>query len=222
LKKGLLRLKGLFTGRDKGTVAVTFILSLPILMLIVSIMVQYALLATGRVAFERSLAAAARSAMVALPTDPDVDNTNGKSYVERAAYLSLAPLSPPADTVSSDAATVAQALAGAGVSVPSDFGRRYTFAQTGTTVTIENLKEDVAGSMEGINYAKVAGGRVRITIIYPFRLNVPFANLIAGDQTSIAGVSGKYFWFKGQVDVQLSDGRIVGTDNNGGPLGGMP
>ena len=40
MRNVLLWLKRLVTGRDKGTVAVTFILSLPILMLIVSIMGQ--------------------------------------------------------------------------------------------------------------------------------------------------------------------------------------
>jgi len=222
MKKAWLRLVEWLKGRDKGTVAVTFILSLPVLMLIIAVMVQYALLATGRLAFERALAAAARSAMVALPTDPVVDNTNGTAFVQRAIFLNLAPISPPADNVSGEASTVAQALAGVGVNVPSDFGRRYTFAQNGTTITIDNLSGNEAGSMEGINYAKAAGGRVRITVTYPFRLNVPFINVLGGDQTSIAGASGRYFWFKGHVDVQLSDGRMVPTDRNGEPIGGMP
>lgn len=219
MKRHLQRLKALLSGRDRGTVAVTFILSFPVLLLIVAVLVQYALLVNGRIVFQQALTAAARSAMTSLPADPDADDVNGRGNVERATLLALAPLSPPADTVSGEAAAVAQALGGVGVAVPADFARRYTFAQNGTVVRVETLDRNDNTGPAPATFSRVAGGRARITVFYPFRLNVPMANVLVGDKTSIAGAAGRYFTFTGHVDVQLSHGRLVPTNAEGEPTG---
>ena len=55
---------------DRGTVAVTFLLSLPILLFIIAIFVQYALIVNAQLVIDRAVQAAARTAMTALPTNP--------------------------------------------------------------------------------------------------------------------------------------------------------
>ena len=48
MRKRLAQILDLFRRRDKGTVAISFMLSLPILMLLVGILTQFALLANAR------------------------------------------------------------------------------------------------------------------------------------------------------------------------------
>jgi hypothetical protein len=207
----------LFRGRDRGTGAVTFILAFPILLLVVAVIVQYALLANGRLAFERALTAGARSAMTSLPSDPDVDEVAAVTNVERATLLALAPLSPPGESASAEGVMLSQALAGVGARVPMDFARRFTFARTATVIGIEWLDDGGNARTAPTNFSRGAGGRVRITVAFPFRLNVPVANAMIGRSATVAGVSGRYFTFTSHVDVQLSDGRLVPADQDGEP-----
>ena len=69
----------LLKGRDKGTVAITFLLSLPILLTVIGVLVQYALLANAQLTLNHAVQSAARSAMTALPTDPNLGERASKA-----------------------------------------------------------------------------------------------------------------------------------------------
>jgi Flp pilus assembly protein TadG len=226
VKNALHRLANLFRGRDRGTVAITFLLSLPVLLLVVAILVQFALLVNGRLAFERALAAAGRSAVTSLPADPALDGVDPQANVRRAAYLALAPLSPPGQSASSEAQTVADALKSMGVNVTSDYARRFTFAQQGPIITFSRPPSNpgAAGMPVPDSFHDRAAGRVRITVEFPFRLNVPVASALIGKNDSIAGTSGLFFKFTSYIDVNLSDGRAVPASATGQPsvVGSVP
>src|SRR5437763_1937362 len=96
VRKILQRYLELLRGRDKGTVAVTFLLSLPLLLILIGIFAQYALLVNGRLTVDRAVSSAGRSAMTALPTYEPVDDIDGEATVNKAARLALVPISPVA------------------------------------------------------------------------------------------------------------------------------
>jgi hypothetical protein len=218
----LTRLQDLFRGRDRGTVAVTFLLALPVLMLVVSIIVQYALLVNARLAFLRALDAAARSAVTTLSADAAAERIDPQANVRRAACIVLASLSPSSPRPNSDGQLVADALAATGVKIPDDFAGRYTFADEGITFTVEQLLAGGNTVPVPIDFHTRPAARVRITVSYPCRLNVPFANILIGKDDTIAGVKGRYFTFTAHVDAQLSPGRAAPTDANGQPSGSVP
>jgi Flp pilus assembly protein TadG len=194
--------------RDRGTVAITFLLSLPVLLTMIAILVQYALLVNARLTVDRALAQAARSAMTSLPTDPAIDPTDGPANVRRAALLVLESLSPDARTATPEAQTVAGSLAGVGAAVPASFVGRYTYADAATNVQIEPVT--------GGDYARQAAPRARITIRYEFRLTAPVANMILGHNGPVGGIGGRFHTITRSVDVQLSPGREAGGPGVGG------
>ena len=200
---------------DKGTVAVTFLLSLPILMTVIGILVQYALLANARITLDRAAAAAARSAMTSLPTDPAIDWLplgTGDANVKRSALMILESLSPVSENITSEATTVAEALTQVGVAVPATYAARYAFAQSATNVELAPLNEN------GAPYARSRSPRVRITISYDFKLTVPFVSSLIGREATVAGVTGRYFTLTSTLDnVQLSPGRETPTNAAGEP-----
>jgi hypothetical protein len=214
--------KRLLTGRDRGTVAVTFLLSFPLLLLIYGIIVQFALLANAKIAVNHATAAAGRAAMTSLPTDPLIEPIDGPGNVSKAACLALEPLSPVSPNPGSDALAIAQAFKDVGINVPGSFAGQYEFTSAATTVQI--LPIDVKGNVipTDVNYAQAARPRARITVTYRYHLNVPAINMFSsimgiGVHDSVAGVDGYYFPISTTLDVQLSDGREVPTNANGEP-----
>lgn len=211
MKPLLRRIIRLFQGRDRGTVAITFLLSLPILMTILGVIVQYALLINAKLTINRALAAAARSAMTSLPTDPAIDQVNGMQNVTRTALIGLAPLSPVATSSSVEATEVTQALQTLGIAEPDSFAGRYTYAATAANISITPQNVNNA-------YVTTAAPYINISITYQFKLTMPFANLLIGRSDTIAGVTGHYFTLTSTLtNVQLSDGREVPTNANGDP-----
>ncbi len=204
----------LLHGRDKGTVAITFLLSLPILLAILGILVQYALLVNARLTVDRAAQAAARSAMTALPTDPIIGEAGGNGYVERAALMILEALSPASPQVSLDGQAVADALAQVGANPPATYAARYAYAQGATRVTITRID----GS--GETYPRTAAPRVRITVQYDFQLTAPFINAAVGRSDTVAGVTGRFLTLTSTLDVQLSHGRQAVTFGSGRPVDG--
>ncbi len=206
----------LLKGRDKGTVAITFLLSLPILLTIIGVLVQYALLANARLTLNRAVQSAARSAMTALPTDPVLGEAGGPTLVQRSALMTLESLSPAAADVSDEGLAVADALAQAGANPPASYAARYTYAQGATQVTIQPI--DGNGNPTGvINYATTAAPRVRITVQYDFRLTVPVLKDVVGRTDTVAGVAGRFMTLTAFLDAQLSHGREAPTDGMGDP-----
>jgi hypothetical protein len=205
-------------------VAVTFLLSLPILLTIVAIFVQYALIVNAQLVVDRAAQAAARTAMTALPLNPDVDGIEGDVMVKRSAFVALAPVSPMAASESADGGAAADALARLGVlegKGGGSFGRRYAYAESGATVTWERVDDQgtvVEGTAwEPADYARAAGQRVRVTVRYPFLLTVPAVNKLIGHDAEAGGVKGRVLYLSGTAEVTLSHGREVRADGGGWP-----
>ena len=201
----------LLKGRDRGTVAITFLLSLPILMTVIGVLVQYTLLANAKLTVDRAVQAAARSAMTALPTDPVIDTRGGPALVQRAALMTLEALSPVSPEVSADGMTVADALAQVGANPPASYAARYSYAQQATQLAILPIDGT------GMNYAASAAPRVRITVQYDFQLTVPLLKDVIGRTATVAGITGRFLTLTSSLDVQLSHGREAPTDGVGDP-----
>jgi Flp pilus assembly protein TadG len=198
-------------GRDKGTVAVTFLLSLPILLTVIGVLVQYALLANAQLTLNRAVQAAARSAMTALPTDPGLGERGGPDFVRRSALMTLESLSPAAADVSNEGLAVADALEQVGENPPASYAARYNFAQQATQMDIAPL----GGS--GTDYPRMAAPRVRLTVQYDFLLTVPVLRDVVGRTDTVAGITGRFMRLTSSLDVQLSHGRQAPTNGAGVP-----
>ena len=205
-RKTLALIRSAFRGRDRGTVAMQFILTLPILLTIIGVLVQYALLVNAKLTMDRALAAAARSAMTTLPTNQTIGEAGGPDYVRRAALMVLESLSPRANMdVSSEGQAIANALSSMGLVPPGEsFAARYTYADAATGI-----------EMPAGNFAQSPGARISLTIHYDFRLTVPGVNAMIGRSATVAGVEGRFRRLTSTVEVQLSPGRDAGT--GGGP-----
>lgn len=216
MKRLFRRYVQLLKGRDKGTVAITFLLSLPILLVIFGVLVQISLINNARLTLHRALTSAARSAMTSLPVDPAIGDRGGPAFPTRSALMILESLSPVSPFDSSDGQTVADALTQCGATPPSNYASRFAFAEQATTVTYQPL--DINGNVVGtMNYPVTAAPRVRITITYYFLLTVPGVNAGIGRSDTVAGVDGRYLTLTSSLDVQLSHGREAPTNSEGSP-----
>jgi hypothetical protein len=205
-------------------VAATLVSSLPILLTIVARFVQYALIVNAQLVVDRAAQAAARTAMTALPLNPDVDGIEGDVMVKRSAYVALAPLSPVAASESADGGAVADALSRLGVlqgKGGGSFGRRYAYAESGATVTWERVNDDgtavVGTEWAPADYARAPGQRVRVTVRYPFLLTVPAVNKLIGHEGETGGVKGRVLYLSATAEVTLSHGREVQAGGGGWP-----
>ncbi|HVT80849.1 MAG TPA: TadE/TadG family type IV pilus assembly protein, partial [Phycisphaerae bacterium] len=181
----------------------TFALSLPILLLLIGVIVQWALVANARLAINRAANAAARTAMTVLPTDPQLE-PGGPPMVRRSALIVLAGLSPVSqEGATSDAQEVAQALENCGLTLPDRYDLRYTHADQATTLDIEPEGTQWGGWTE---LTHLHAPEAVITLTYKFRLTVPGAMFI-GQHETVAGVEGYYLTMTAVRHVQLSDGR---------------
>ncbi len=194
-------------GRDRGTVTLTFALSLPILLLLIGVLVQFALLANARMTLDRAVQAGARSAMTSLPTDQGIGDAGGAAFVERSIRMTLESLSPAStDSPSSEAQSVADALQQIGATLPDRYIQRYTYGQEATVIQITPI--DVNGAPVNVtDFSKVAAPRVRLTVQYDFQLTVPIVGSTVGRLDTVGGISGRFITLTSTLDVQLSPGR---------------
>jgi hypothetical protein len=245
MKKTVQKYLQLLRGRDRGTVAVTFFLSLPIFLFIISLMAQYALIINARIVLGHATAAAARSAMVALPTDPLVDTVydpnsgssdgslDGVAFVNRAARMELESISPKAlGGNSTEATSVAQALQASGLPIPDSFADHYTFAENATTIEWQRLDDSdqhiPETQWQPADFAKAPGQRIQLTIHYYFYLNAPGVKVwgpLIGElnppalQSAFNDGRDRYFLpMTSTYIVQLSHGRETMADSNGVPF----
>jgi len=219
----LRRLGRLFAGRDRGTVAISFLLCLPILIMVVGVIVQYAMLVQTRLVIVRALSSAARSAVTALPSDQVIGDRGGPDVVRRAAFMMLQSISPPAtDSSSAEALNIADALQQTGLTPPTSFAARYTFAQQAAVVTVVPIDNNgMEISDPNFNYKLYRSSGARITIVYQAPLVVPGINKLYGTYTTIAGVTGYFSPMTVTQDVQLSPGReAAGGFSGNGSVGG--
>jgi Flp pilus assembly protein TadG len=192
---------------NRGTIAVSFAMALPILALVMAIVVQYALVVNAKLSIQRAAEVAARTAMTALPTDQAVDDVDGAALVNQSAWMALVPLSPASrDGPSAEATAALQALQAAGIAVRDSYANRYTYAQQATTVTWPDQP-----------YAKMRGGEMALKVQYRFYMTVPFANKLIGQTDTIAGVPGHFTTISATVKVQLAHGRQAAADGSGWP-----
>jgi len=168
---------------------------------------------------ERAVMAAGRSAVTSLPTDPDVDYVQGDDNVRRAAWMALEPLSPQATDIASDAQDVVTAMQNLGVSVPSTYAARYSYAQAATTiewVRVDNNDVPLSEpTWQPLDFAENVGQRIKLTVHYKFYLNVPALRSLPGfgQDDTVAGISGKFLTLNASYIVQLTHGREAGVNN---------
>jgi hypothetical protein len=200
----------------RGYVAVTFMLSLPILLLLIGVIVQYALLIQAQLTVERAVQAGARSAMTALPVDATIGDAGGPNYVARSMLMTLESLSPAGADVSADAQTVADALRALGINLPDRYEQRYTYAEMATQYTIQPLDQNGI-PMQMADFSKAAAPRVRLTVQYDYKVSVPLWGVLLGRADTVDGVSGRFRTLTATLDVQLSHGREAATNSVGVP-----
>jgi TadE-like protein len=202
LRKKYLRL---LHDRDKGTVAITFLLSLPIFLLIISFITQFALLINAQVALDDAAAVAARSAITALPTDPAVDTVgpetdadgnvsdpislDGAAFVKSSACIQLSAISPtingsPTDDAETITDAFRQAMPDAAAAFNENFAKRYTYADAATTIHWQPIddQDNPIGTIDPPPsvLCQYRGQRVQFTITYSFALNAPGAMHLLG------------------------------------------
>ncbi len=234
--KLLRRYVELLKGRDKGTVAVTFLLSLPLLLVTLCVITQYALIINARIVLNRAVSAAARSAMVCLPTDPQIDTQydnqtelQGDQMVNQSAMMILESISPKAQgAISDEGRQITDSLQKSGIQVPTTFADHYTFAQAATTLEwtqVDTSGQPIPGTQwPPEQFAHWRGQTIQLTVHYRFYLNVPGSKLwgaALSGQTgvdTIAGVTGYFIPLTATYTVQLSHGREAQSTPEGVPI----
>lgn len=189
---------------DRGSAAVPFILALPIFLLIVAILVQYAIIVNAKLLIDHAAQSAARSAVTSLP-EGQPDN------VRAAAYLSLATVSPPAtipDWPQADA--VYQALQTSGIPVTATFPARYNYAMHATTV-------DWNPPSTQVDYTTSHGRQIDVTVTYRLCLTVPGAMTIIGSADTVAGIKGWFLDIASTSRVETSHSRQSASGGGGWP-----
>jgi hypothetical protein len=210
------RIREFLRGRDKGYVALSFAAALPILLLVIGIIVQYALLVHAQLTVERAVQAGARSAMTALPVDPAIGDAGGPEYVARSIMMTLESLSPAGTEVSTNSETVAAALTALGMTLPDRYTQRFTYAENATQISIQPIDGNGV-PIQVTDFSKVAAPRVRLTVQYDYQVKVPLLAVALGRVDVIDGVSGRFRTLTATLDVQLSHGREAPTDGVGVP-----
>jgi len=187
---------------DRGSAAVPFIFSLPIFLLILAILVQYALIVNAKLLISHAANTAARAAVTSL-AEGHPEN------VSSAAYLSLAPVSPLATTaVHPQADLVYRAMENSGIAVAESFPARYTYAMEAARVDWSPHQDDFTTS---------TGQPLEVTVSYRFHLTVPAAMRLIGLADTVAGVHGRFLNISSTSRVQTSHGRQVAADDEGWP-----
>lgn len=188
---------------DQGTVAVSFILALPIFLIILAILVQYALLINAKIMLDQTAISAGRTAATCLPTDVQLDNVIAEDNINRTAYIQLVPLSPVArGGTNAESQVVAQAFTNAGVQLPAKFAERYTYAAEATAVSYPQR-----------NYAASNGQDLELQVSYKFYLTVPGAQRLIGNADTVGGISGRFITLFSTTQVQTAHGRQAATAN---------
>lgn len=197
----LHRAPAIYAGADAGAAAVSFILAFPIFLTIVGIVVQIALMVNARIMVQHAADSAARAAATSLP-DGQPEN------IDRAAWISLAPLSPQAADANSQATEDYEALKNLGVNVADSFPKRYAYAMEATSVTYAPHAD----------FAASAGQPVMVTVRYKFQLTVPgIMRLASADDGTLAGVKGRFWEVTATSQVETAHGRKTAADADGWP-----
>jgi Flp pilus assembly protein TadG len=186
---------------DRGAVAVSFVMTLPIFLVVVGIFVQLALLVNARIMCNYAAEMTARAAITALPE-------NNPDAVSRAARFAFVPLSPQAkDAPTQESLDMASALAQCQVNVPASFAARYTYATDATTVSWD----------PPIDWQSKAQP-VTVTVRYRYYLTVPLIMKFLAPQTdTVGGISGHFITFTSTCTVETSHSRRTASDGNGWP-----
>lgn len=191
---------------DRGAAAVSFVLVLPIFLIVVGAIVQLALIANAAVVLNYAAFVAARSAITSAP--------DGKAnHPRRAATMVTTSISPAGRGIGSSRAqarNIQKVLRRSGVRMPDRYERRYGYAAAVTRVAI---KPSVS--------ARSSPRDVRATVTYKFELTVPGAmQILAPRATTIAGVRGHFYSMQAACTLRSTPGRSNGSGVLG-TLGGF-
>jgi hypothetical protein len=186
--------------RDDGAAAVPFILALPIFLIILGILIQYALIVNAKIVITNAAQAAARSAVTSLPE-------GRPENVERATYMSLASISPRAQMpVRPEGERVYQAMLATGLQVLPSFAERYTYAMEAADVSCRPADLSTSRARE-----------LDVTVRYRFYLTVPGALRLIGNADTVAGIRGRYIDIVSTNRVESSHSRQANAGGGGWP-----
>ncbi|MBI1353565.1 MAG: hypothetical protein GC160_04410 [Acidobacteria bacterium] len=198
---------------DRGAVVVQFMLLLPLLLSILLLVLQVGLIAQAKLVVNYAAFAAARSAVVVIPSavrssltgleEGPNEIAGGErsaklAIIRRAAALACAAISPPrsaelAAAVGEDEAVLGRAqleavalLFSGGSSSAGQYADRawYAFAGDNTTIDVDVESHPGAGT-GGTSYSLVT-----VTVTYRYFLAAPFADRLLGTQFEGAALWG--------------------------------
>lgn len=201
---------------DRGAAAVPFMLCLPIFLMIVAVLVQYAILANGKSMVDYAAQVAARSATTALPDER-------KDAVFSAARLALVTLSPRSPDADPEGTAMEAALQTLGGNIPPTFAERYTYAMAATEIRFHTVDENGnRAPADDFDFLRHSGRILDVTLTYKMKLTVPGAMqllkaLPGFSSESVGGVEGKFFALVSTARVQTSHGRQAQTNGVGWP-----
>lgn len=208
---------------DDGTVSVSFILVLPLFLLVFGVIIQYALLVNAKIMVDQAALSAARTAATFLPTDPQIDfldpgltqPINALDMINRSARIQLVPLSPASKDNSSapEEQAIETGFTNAGVKLPSSFAPRYAYASQATKITLLPVQPQ----LQVQDYPFLKGQEIQVQVTYQFYLTVPGARDLIGAANSIAGINGRFFPMVSTVPVQTAHGRQATVNAQGWP-----
>lgn len=180
---------------DAGSVTVSFVLCLPLFLMVVSIAVQLALICNAQVVVNHAAYAAARSAATLLPDGvPDADRRIRNAAAMTLAGVSPAGQSPHAGRRSRDVLHRAGA----------DIDRRYA-ARLGYALSPQATTLSVSPS-SGLH--RRGPTDITVDVRYRLLLTVPYAAaLLSESRTTVDGVSGRYLELHGRSIHRGASGR---------------
>ena len=185
---------------DRGAVAVSFALSLPVLLAVISLLGQFALLTNAELTVRHATRIAGRSAMVCLPEEKE-------SHVQRAACLVLSSLSPPArNGTPAEAQQVNKALKKVcGRSFLRDNASRYAYAMQATRFSYE-VTDSLSNARSINKYSPPT--EIEVTVSYDFHLSFPFAAILFSPRRRmVGGRTGRFLTLSASETVYTSVGR---------------
>jgi Flp pilus assembly protein TadG len=188
---------------NRGSAAIPFLIALPIFLMIVGILVQYALIVNAKSMLDEATILAARSAATCLP-DQESDR------IAKAARMALVTISPQAKVAEDpEGSQIAGALGQMGATISDTYASRYTYAKEATTVT---------WNPSGVDFLKSPGQEVEVTVKYRYFLTVPGAMRFVSDSTDpVAGVPGRFVTLISRCKVQTAHGRQTMVNTSGWP-----
>lgn len=178
--------------RDRrGAIVLEWVAILPVFTVVVTVILQIAVIGTSSLVARYAAFSAGRAAMVGLP-----DHT--KENAEDAAAMVLMAIAP-------------------GVSGSDELGWRFgeTIRRQGEPWSFRKTEQRLAVARRAmeldISPDEILGGpeTLRVKLRYPLRLAIPFAASVLGEYRVVDGVAGYYVDLSAEVELRSHGSRVA-------------